>query len=301
MEKVIIIAGPTGVGKTSTSIALAKKVSGEIISADSMQIYRQMDIGTAKVMPAEMEGIPHHLIDVINPQDEFTVSDFDSRATKAILDIQGKSKTPIVVGGTGLYINSLIYDMDYNKVDGDEALRNELWKFHEVNGEDRLYEMLLELDPETKIEKQNAKRVIRAIEIIKTTGTIGKFTEIPQRSEFESELFVLYREREHLYDIINQRVDLMISQGLLNEVKLLMNRGLTKNNQSMKAIGYRQIIAYLEGEYDLDTAIELIKRDSRRYAKRQLTWFKRYKNAIWLNADLLNTEEMVSKILIDKK
>jgi len=301
MEKVIIIAGPTGVGKTSTSIALAKKVSGEIISADSMQIYRQMDIGTAKVMPAEMQGIPHHLIDVINPQEEFTVSDFDTRATKAILDIQGKSKTPIVVGGTGLYINSLIYDMDYNKVDGDEALRNELWKFHEGNGEDRLYEMLLELDPETKIEKQNVKRVIRAIEIIKTTGTIGKFNEIPQRSEFESELFVLYRDREHLYDIINQRVDLMINQGLLNEVTLLMNLGLTKDNQSMKAIGYRQIIAYLDGEYDLDTAIELIKRDSRRYAKRQLTWFKRYKNAIWLNADLLSTEEMVSKILIDKK
>ncbi|MGB5823617.1 MAG: tRNA (adenosine(37)-N6)-dimethylallyltransferase MiaA [Proteocatella sp.] len=301
MEKVIIIAGPTGVGKTSTSIALAKKVNGEIISADSMQIYRQMDIGTAKVMPSEMEAIPHHLIDVINPQDEFTVSDFDTMATKSILDIQGKSGTPIVVGGTGLYINSLIYAMDYNKVDGDEELRNELWKFHEINGEDRLYEMLLELDPLTKIEKQNVKRVIRAIEIIKTTGEIGKFTEIPQRTEFESDLYVLYRERENLYDIINQRVDSMINQGLVSEVTALMKMGLTKNNQSMKAIGYRQIIAYLEGEYDFDTAIELIKRDSRRYAKRQLTWFKRYKNAIWLNADLLNTEEMVDKILIDKK
>lgn len=301
MKKVIIIAGPTGVGKTSTSIALAKKVNGEIISADSMQIYKDMDIGTAKVKPAEMEGIPHHIIDVINPQDEFTVSDFDRMATKAILEIQEKSKTPIVVGGTGLYINSLIYDMDYNKVDGDEALRNELWKFYEINGEDRLYEMLLKMDPYTKIDKQNIKRVVRAIEIIKTSGTIGKFAEIPKRTEFASELFVLYRDRKHLYDIINIRVDSMIKQGLVNEVKSLINMGLEKDNQSMKAIGYRQIIAYLDGEYNLDTAIELIKRDSRRYAKRQLTWFKRYSEATWLNVDLLTTEEILEKIFIDKK
>lgn len=301
MKRVIIIAGPTGVGKTSTSLALAKKVNGEVISADSMQIYKQMDIGTAKVMPSEMEGIKHHLIDVVNPQDEFSVSDFDEMATKVILDLQQQSKTPIVVGGTGLYINSLLYDMDYNKVDGDEDLRKELWKFHELNGDDSLYEMLTELDPETKIDKQNIKRVIRAIEIIKTGGSIGDFTEIPKRSEFEIELYILYREREHLYDIINQRVDLMINQGLVDEVKSLMSAGMTKYNQSMKAIGYRQIISYLEGEYSLDTAIDLIKRDSRRYAKRQLTWFKRYKEGIWLNADLLNTEEIINKILIDKK
>ncbi len=300
-NEIIIIAGPTGVGKTATSIALAKALDGEVISADSMQIYRGMDIGTAKITEEEKAGIVHHLLDVVNPEDEFSVSDFDQKATEAIKDIMQRGKTPIVAGGTGLYINSLIYDMDYNRVDSDDTLRNELWDFYEKNGEDALYNMLLELDSEPKVEKQNIKRVIRAIEILKNNGSIQNFTSIPKRNEWNYKLVVLHREREKLYEIINQRVDLMVAQGLVNEVEYFLKAGLTKNNQSMKAIGYRQVLSYLEGEISLEEAIELIKRDSRRYAKRQLTWFKRYDDALWIDVNGLNIESIINQILVDKK
>lgn len=300
-NEIIIIAGPTGVGKTATSIALAKALDGEVISADSMQIYRGMDIGTAKITEKEKAGIVHHLLDVVNPEDEFSVSDFDQKATEAIKDIIKRGKTPIVAGGTGLYINSLIYDMDYNRVDSDDTLRNELWDFYEKNGEDALYDMLLELDSEPKVEKQNIKRVIRAIEILKNNGSIQKFTSIPKRNEWSYKLVVLHREREKLYEIINQRVDLMVAQGLVAEVEYFLKAGLTKNNQAMKAIGYRQILSYLEGEMSLEEAIELIKRDSRRYAKRQLTWFRRYEDALWIDVNGLNIESIINQILVDKK
>lgn len=301
MNKIIIIAGPTGVGKTATSIALAKALDGEVISADSMQIYRGMDIGTAKITKEEMAGVVHHLVDVVNPEEEFSVSDFDQKATEAIKDILKRGKTPIVVGGTGLYINSLIYDMDYNRVESDDTLRNELWDFYEKNGEDALYEMLLELDSEPKVEKQNIKRVIRAIEILKANGGIQSFTSIPKRNEWEYQLVVLHRDREKLYEIINNRVDLMVEQGLVPEVEHFLKAGLTKNNQSMKAIGYRQILSYLEGEITFEEAIELIKRDSRRYAKRQLTWFRRYEDAKWIDVSGLNAESIIKQILVDKK
>lgn len=300
-NEIIIIAGPTGVGKTATSIALAKALDGEVISADSMQIYRGMDIGTAKITEEEKSGIVHHLLDVVNPEDEFSVSDFDKKATEAIKDIIERGKTPIVAGGTGLYINSLIYDMDYNRVDSDDTLRNELWDFYEKNGEDALYDRLLELDSEPKVEKQNIKRVIRAIEILKNNGSIQNFTSIPKRNEWNYKLVVLHREREKLYEIINQRVDLMVAQGLVNEVEYFLKAGLTKNNQSMKAIGYRQVLSYLEGEISLEEAIELIKRDSRRYAKRQLTWFRRYEDALWIDVNGLNVESIINQILVDKK
>lgn len=300
-NEIIIIAGPTGVGKTATSIALAKALDGEVISADSMQIYRGMDIGTAKITEEEKAEVVHHLLDVVNPEDEFSVSDFDQKATAAIKDIMQRGKTPIVAGGTGLYINSLIYDMDYNRVDSDDTLRNELWDFYEKNGEDALYDMLLELDSEPKVEKQNIKRVIRAIEILKNNGSIQKFTSIPKRNEWNYKLVVLHREREKLYEIINQRVDLMVAQGLVAEVEYFLKAGLTKNNQAMKAIGYRQILSYLEGETSLEEAIELIKRDSRRYAKRQLTWFRRYEDALWIDVNGLNIESIINQILVDKK
>lgn len=300
-NEIIIIAGPTGVGKTATSIALAKALDGEVISADSMQIYRGMDIGTAKITEKEKAGIVHHLLDVVNPEDEFSVSDFDQKATESIKDIIERGKTPIVAGGTGLYINSLIYDMDYNRVDSDDTLRNELWDFYEKNGEDALYDMLLELDSEPKVEKQNIKRVIRAIEILKNNGSIQNFTSIPKRNEWSYKLVVLHREREKLYEIINQRVDLMVAQGLVAEVEYFLKAGLTKNNQAMKAIGYRQILSYLEGEMSLEEAIELIKRDSRRYAKRQLTWFRRYEDALWIDVNGLNIESIINQILVDKK
>ena len=304
MDKIILIAGPTGVGKTAASVSVAKKIGGEIISADSMQIYRKMDIGTAKIMPDEMKGIPHHLIDIVEPYDEFSVKDFDDMSKTAIKEISGRSNIPVIAGGTGLYINAIVYDMDYNKVTTDSEFRNELWKYYEEKGTEELYNILLKHDPETKIEKQNIKRVIRAIEIIKKNGEFRQFSNMKKNSMYDIRMYVLYRERSKLYEIINSRVDHMVKSGLVDEVRSLLNDGLDKSCQSMKAIGYRQIISYLEGEYDLNTAIELIKRDSRRYAKRQLTWFRRYEDAVWINVDSMNTEQIsdfiIKEAMIDK-
>ena len=304
MDKIILIAGPTGVGKTAASVSVAKKIGGEIISADSMQIYRKMDIGTAKIMPDEMKEIPHHLIDIVEPYDEFSVKDFDDMSKTAIKEISGRSNIPVIAGGTGLYINAIVYDMDYNKVTTDSEFRNELWKYYEEKGTEELYNILLKHDPETKIEKQNIKRVIRAIEIIKNNGEFRQFSNMKKNSMYDIRMYVLYRERSKLYEIINSRVDHMVKSGLVDEVRSLLNDGLDKSCQSMKAIGYRQIISYLEGEYDLDTAIELIKRDSRRYAKRQLTWFRRYEDAVWINVDSMNTEQIsdfiIKEAMIDK-
>ena len=304
MDKIILIAGPTGVGKTAASVSVAKKIGGEIISADSMQIYRKMDIGTAKIMPDEMKGIPHHLIDIVEPYDEFSVKDFDDMSKAAIKEISGRSNIPVIAGGTGLYINAIVYDMDYNKVTTDSEFRNELWKYYEEKGTEELYNILLKHDPETKIEKQNIKRVIRAIEIIKNNGEFRQFSNMKKNSIYDIRMYVLYRERSKLYEIINSRVDHMVKSGLVDEVRSLLNDGLDKSCQSMKAIGYRQIISYLEGEYDLNTAIELIKRDSRRYAKRQLTWFRRYEDAVWINVDSMNTEQIsdfiIKEAMIDK-
>ena len=304
MDKIILIAGPTGVGKTAASVSVAKKVGGEIISADSMQIYRKMDIGTAKIMPDEMKGIPHHLIDIVEPDEDFSVKDFDDLSKAAIKEISGRSKTPVVAGGTGLYINSIVYDMDYNKVTTDSEFRNELWKYYEEKGTEKLYNILLKQEKKKKIEKQNIKRVIRAIEIIKNNGEFRQFSNMKKNSMYDIRMYVLYRERSKLYEIINLRVDHMIKSGLVDEVRSLLGDGLDKSCQSMKAIGYRQIISYLEGEYDLDTAIELIKRDSRRYAKRQLTWFRRYEDAVWINVDSMNTEQIsdfiIKEAMIDK-
>ena len=304
MDKIILIAGPTGVGKTAASVSVAKKIGGEIISADSMQIYRKMDIGTAKIMPDEMKEIPHHLIDIVEPYDEFSVKDFDDMSKTAIKEISGRSNIPVIAGGTGLYINAIVYDMDYNKVTTDSEFRNELWKYYEEKGTEELYNILLKHDPETKIEKQNIKRVIRAIEIIKNNGEFRQFSNMKKNSMYDIRMYVLYRERSKLYEIINSRVDHMVKIGLVDEVRSLLNDGLDKSCQSMKAIGYRQIISYLEGEYDLNTAIELIKRDSRRYAKRQLTWFRRYEDAVWINVDSMNTEQIsdfiIKEAMIDK-
>lgn len=304
MDKIILIAGPTGVGKTAASVSVAKKIGGEIISADSMQIYRKMDIGTAKIMPDEMKEIPHHLIDIVEPYDEFSVKDFDDMSKTAIKEISGRSNIPVIAGGTGLYINAIVYDMDYNKVTTDSEFRNELWKYYEEKGTEELYNILLKHDPETKIEKQNIKRVIRAIEIIKNNGEFRQFSNMKKNSMYDIRMYVLYRERSKLYEIINSRVDHMVKSGLVDEVRSLLGDGLDKSCQSMKAIGYRQIISYLEGEYDLNTAIELIKRDSRRYAKRQLTWFRRYEDAVWINVDSMNTEQIsdfiIKEAMIDK-
>lgn len=283
-EKIIIIAGPTGVGKTSTSIDLALKLNGEIISADSMQIYKGMDIGTAKIKEEEMNGVPHHMLDIADPFDNFTVADYSKMARQKISDIRERGKIPIIVGGTGLYINSLLYKMDFNQAQADEDYRAKLWNFYEENGEDALFQLLQEQagNQTVNVDKQNIKRVIRALEIIKSKGEFKSFDQAPEESEFDCELYILSRDREVLYDNINKRVEVMFEEGLVDEVKKLQSMGLNSSHQSMKGIGYRQVLDYLENACSLEEAKEKIKQESRRYAKRQITWFKRYKDSIWV-------------------
>ena len=295
-NKIIIIAGPTGVGKTDISISVAQKLDGEIISADSMQIYRGMDIGTAKITRQEMKGIVHHLIDIVSPVVKFTAYDFKELSTKAINDIAARGKVPIIVGGTGLYINTLLYDMDFNNANVDEEYRTELKTKCEQYGEDHLYRMLLEIDPDTKIEKENVKRVIRALEIYRATGSIRDFDKMMPREDIDAELFVLNRERAALYDNINRRVDKMIESGLIDEVQSLYDNGIDERYQSMKAIGYYQILQYFQGVWTKEQAIDRIKQESRRYAKRQITWFKRYKTAQWFDITNSSEEEAIDKI-----
>lgn len=284
-DRIVIIAGPTGVGKTASSIKMARDLDGEIVSADSMQIYQGMDIGTAKIRREEMEGIPHHMLDIVSPFENFTVAQYADLAKQKIQEIISRGKMPILVGGTGLYINAILYQMDFNEAKVDETYRSELWAFYEKEGEDALFERLLsKLDgQEIKIEKQNIKRVIRALEIIKARGSYRDFQDIEPETNYDHKLYILNRDRKLLYERINLRVDLMFEEGLLDEVKALREMGLDSSHQSMKGIGYRQVLEYLDGQVSLEEAKEKIKQESRRYAKRQITWFKRYKEGIWLD------------------
>lgn len=285
---VIILTGPTAVGKTKLSIELAKSLNAEIISADSMQIYRYMDIGSAKISHEEMEGVVHHLIDVVDPNEEFTVSEFKRLATEAIRDIHSRGKTPIVTGGTGLYLNSLIYDMDFGQKDSDPIIREELNKLYNQQGAEYMHDILKSYseDVASRIHPNNVKRVIRAIEIFKQGGSLGDFSnDLKFNEEFDVKIVVLSRERSILYERINMRVDIMLNQGLIKEVENLHKMGYGKDLVSMKGIGYKEILDYFDGVYDMDRAIELIKQGSRQYAKRQVTWFKRYTDALVLNLD----------------
>lgn len=294
--KVIIIAGPTGVGKTNFSLELAKKYNGEIISSDSMQIYKKMDIGTAKIKFDEMQDIPHHLIDIIEPEDLFSVSDFQKIALEKIQDIHHRGKTPIIVGGTGLYIDSIVFNMDFNKTIGNPKRREELESILNIKGKDYIVNMLKNLDPlaENRVDLNNMRRVIRAIEIIETTGNQKNYkTDMVKRDNLNCKMFILIKDRELLYESINTRVNTMISDGLVNEVIYLKARGLTTKHQSMKAIGYRQIFNFLNKELTFEESVELIKRDSRRYAKRQLTWFKKYRDAITIDIQNKKNEEIL--------
>ena len=300
MKKIplIILTGPTAVGKTDLSIKLAKDLNAEIISADSMQIYEYMDIGSAKVTKEEMNGIPHYMIDEVKPDFKFSVSEFKLRSEKYIDDIIKKNKLPLVTGGTGLYINSLIYNMDFAKSDANNELREELRLELEENGIDYMHEKLRSLDEESanRIHKNNTKRVIRALEVCLSGEKMNDFSkDLKLNDKYEPIIVVLNREREHLYKRINKRVDIMFEKGLINEVKNLLNMGYSKDLISMQGIGYKEIIKYLDGEYTYDEAIEIIKRDSRRYAKRQITWFKRYKSAKWFNLDEYNDFNMLEK------
>ncbi len=284
----VILTGPTAVGKTALSIALAKAIGGEIISADSMQVYRHMDIGSAKIMPEEMEGVPHHLIDVLEPAEEFNVVVFQKLAKQAAEDIYSRGHIPIVVGGTGFYIQALVYDIDFTENDEDTALRQALEEQARREGADVLYERLRAVDPESceSIHAHNIKRVIRAIEFYEKTGKKISDHNREQRqnaSPYHFAYFVLTDSRDKIYQRIDERVDLMMTHGLMEEVRALRDRGCRRDMVSMQGLGYKELLACLEGEISLEEAVYLIKRDTRHFAKRQLTWFRREKEVIWVD------------------
>jgi tRNA dimethylallyltransferase len=287
MKKVLLLAGPTAVGKTDISLKLAEMLQGEIICADSMQIYKEMTIGTAKPTAEELSRCQHHLFDFVSPDQKYSVSDYKRDATERILHLLKHHIQPIVTGGTGLYFNALMYQMDFSNQRPDTGLRDELTIYAQEKGREALYQRLIASDPERAkdVHPNNIHRVIRAIEIAELgTQKQHAFIELHQKNmDFDYELIVLDRDRDELYDRINLRVDLMIKDGLFDEVKSLMDKGLTATDQSMKGIGYKEIIAYYEGAIGYNETIERIKQNSRHYAKRQITWFKRYKNAKWFN------------------
>ena len=306
-KPLIILTGPTAVGKTKASIGLAKAVDGEIISADSMQVYRHMDIGSAKIKPEEMEGIPHHLIDVLEPDDEFHVVKFQQLAKKAMREIWERGHIPIVTGGTGFYIQALLYDIDFDENEKEDACRKELEAYAREHGAEALHEKLALVDPASAemIHPNNIKRVIRALEFYEQTGKrISKHNETQRQREspYAFAYFVLTDDRAHLYERINRRVDQMIEEGLVNEVQALKDKGYTKQLVSMQGLGYKEILDYLDGNCTLEEAIYTIKRDTRHFAKRQLTWFKRERDVIWINKQSFGYEaeqildEMLSKL-----
>lgn len=287
-KPLIVLTGPTAVGKTGLSIRLAKALNGEIISADSMQVYRHMDIGSAKITKEEMGGIPHHLIDVLEPTEEFNVVIFQKMAKEALEGIYGRGRVPIVVGGTGFYIQALAYDIDFTENDSDDSLRRELEETAREKGGEYLHRILEEADPAAaaQIHANNVKRVIRAIEFYRQTGTrISEHnqTERQKHSPYDLFYYVLNEERQILYERIDRRVDQMIRDGLVEEVKSLARMGCTRNMVSMQGLGYKEILDYLEGAYSLEEAIYIMKRDTRHFAKRQITWFKRERDVRWLN------------------
>lgn len=302
-EPVIIMVGPTAVGKTDLSIEIASKIEGEIVSADSMQIYKYMNIGSAKPTQEEIKNIPHYLIDEIDPSKPFSVSDYQELAKKYIKQIIQKGKIPILAGGTGLYVNSILFDMDFSSMPSDHTFRKNLEKEAELYGNEKLHNRLKNIDINLaeRIHPNNVKKVIRAIEVYERTGEIIKNFEesfIPNQ-EYQYILIGLTRDREELYDRINKRVDILIDKGLIEEVEELLKKGLTEKNISMKGIGYKEVIGYLHGEYDIEQAIWLIKRNTRRYAKRQLTWFKRYNEIKWYNlSEYSYQNEIINDILL---
>ena len=292
-KKLIIIAGPTAIGKTAASVRLAKEIGGEIISGDSMQVYRGMDIGTAKVSQEEMQGVPHHLIDILDPDTDFNAVLFQQLAKEACDKIYANGHIPIVCGGTGFYIQALLYDIDFTEEEErDDNYRRELEVIAAEQGGERLADMLKDTDPITAavIDLKNTKRVIRALEYYKLhQSPIAVHNEEQAKrrddSPYDYRFFVLTGDREALYKRIDARVDKMISEGLLQEVQGLKNAGIRPDSTAAQAIGYKEIYTYLDGKCSLEEAVERIETDSRRYAKRQLTWFKREKNAIWIEAD----------------
>jgi len=297
---VIVICGPTASGKTALSIELAKRINGEIVSADSMQIYKDMDIGSAKVTAEEMQGIKHYLIDQVYPNQRYSVANYKQDAKRAIEEIIAKGKIPIVVGGTGLYIDALIYEIEYKDIKINEEYRKELEKIRNEQGLDVLYQKALEIDPKAmeKISANDFKRISRILEIYEATGKTkteqeaeSRLNEIP----YDYKVFAIDYEREKLYERINRRVDIMMKKGLIDEVKSLLEK-YTEFPTAMQGLGYKEVKQYLDGEISKEEMIEKIKQESRRYAKRQFTWFRKNKQTIWINGEA-NIEQNISTIL----
>lgn len=295
--KVIVICGPTASGKTALSIELAKEINGEIISADSMQIYKYMDIGSAKVTKEEMQGIKHYMLDVVEPNKRYSVAEYKLEAEKCIEEILSRNKTPIVIGGTGLYIDALIYGIEFSDIKIDEEYRKYLTNLCEKEGLEKLYNMAVEIDPQAMkiISNNDKKRIMRVLEIYHETGKTKTEQEIESRKnevKYDYKVFAINWDREKLYERINKRVDIMIEQGLIEEVKNILKK-YKEYPTAMQALGYKETKEYLDGKITKDEMIEKIKMESRRYAKRQLTWFRKNKEAFWLD----NTEGAKDKII----
>ncbi len=287
-KPMIILTGPTAVGKTELSIRLAKAVGGAVISADSMQVYRGMDIGSAKIRPDQMEGVPHYLIDVLDPGQEFHVVRFQEMAKQALSEIYALGQIPILVGGTGFYIQAVLYDIDFTEYEEDESVREKYERMAREKGAHYLHEKLREVDPESaeKIHENNIKRTIRALEFFEKSGNLiseHNEEEAGKASPYNFSYFVLNDERELIYQRIDERVDQMLDAGLVDEVKALKDGGCSSDMVSMQGLGYKEILAWLNGEISYDEAVRIIKRDTRHFAKRQITWFKREKDVVWIN------------------
>lgn len=298
MEKrpFIVLTGPTAVGKTSLSIALAKAVNGAVISADSMQVYKHMDIGSAKIMPEEMDGVTHYLVDEFEPDEEFHVARFTERAKECLEEIYAKGQIPILVGGTGFYIQAVLYDIDFSKQDANTEYRGCLEALAKEHGAEYLHDRLKEVDPASaeSIHANNIKRVIRALEYYHLTGqkiSEHNETERQKESPYNFAYFVLTDERAKLYERIDKRVDIMVERGLVEEVKNLKEMGYHREMVSMQGLGYKEILDYLDGKISLEEAIYIIKRETRHFAKRQLTWFRREKDVIWFERGQYQQDE----------
>ena len=294
----LIVAGPTATGKSDSAVELALRMNGEVISADSMQVYRGMDIGSAKVTVEEMRGVPHHLIDCADPSENWNVVRFQKEARRAVQDISSRGRLPILCGGTGFYIQALLYDIDFTQMEENTPLRDRLSALAAEKGPEAVHALLLEKDPASAAASHpnNLKRVIRAIEFMEESGGSIAAHNSQQRereSAYRSVFFVLTMDRARLYERIDRRVDIMMERGLVEEVARLRAMGIQRDSTSMQGIGYKQVYGYLDGEYDLEEAVRLIKRDTRHFAKRQLTWFKREKDVIWTDLDRFGNRQQM--------
>ena len=303
-DKILVLAGPTAVGKTELSIRLAKALNGEIVSTDSMQIYKGMDIGSAKITEEEMQGVKHHMLDVVEPDKAFSVADYKDMAEKAIKDILSRGKLPILTGGTGLYINALTCNMNFTESEKDDEYRDELSKLMDEEGPEYVHNMLKEIDPISyeAIHQNNRKRVIRALEVYKLTGkpfSSYNAGDDLYKSKYDVHYYVLNMDRAKLYERINKRVEIMYEKGLLDECIKLKKLGYTSSMQSMQGIGYKEVLLYLDGLITLEESMDMVKQGSRNYAKRQLTWFRKDPRAVFLNKDEMSDDEILDKIVND--